>query len=148
MIRKIEEKDYQIYMEMTKAFYESAAVVHNIPEEHREETWKELLRSKDYVEAYILESEGDVAGYGLIAKTFSQEAGGKVVWVEELYVKEAYRSKGLGKEFFAFLDNMFQQKVRRLRLEVEPENNRAKKLYGSIGYEVLDYLQMVKERKG
>lgn len=71
-----------------------------------------------------------------------------MVWVEELYVKEPYRSKGLGKEFFAFLDQLFQQKVQRLRLEVEPDNVRARKLYGNIGYEVLDYLQMVKERKG
>lgn len=70
MIRSIEEKDYEIYMEMTKAFYESDAVVHNIPESHREATWKELLRSKDYVEGYILESEGEIAGMDSLQRPF------------------------------------------------------------------------------
>ena len=37
-----------------------------------------------------------MAGYALLAKTFSQEAGGLVVWLDEMYVRPAYRSKGLG----------------------------------------------------
>ena len=45
-----------------------------------------------------------IAGYGLIAKTFSQEAGGMVYWLEELYILEEYRSKGLGSEYFRYME--------------------------------------------
>ena len=37
----------------------------------------------EYVDGYFIESEGKTAGFGLLAKTFSQESGGIVVWIEE-----------------------------------------------------------------
>lgn len=146
MIREVQEKDYEIYMELTKEFYESDAVLHPIPESHRKAAWEEVMRSKDYVQAYILEEKEEPIGYGLVSKTFSQEAGGMVIWVEELYIRSAYRGLGLGKQFFSFVEREFSSMVSRLRLEVEPENQRAKELYEKIGYEILDYVQMVKER--
>ena len=33
---------------------------------------------------YFFECENEAAGYGLIAKTYSQEAGGMVWWIEEV----------------------------------------------------------------
>ena len=69
------------------------------------------------------------------SRTFSQEAGGKVVWLEELYIRPEYRCHGLGKEFFRYVDEKIAPEVKRLRLEIEPENLRAKKLYLSLGYE-------------
>ena len=77
--------------------------------------------------------------------TFSQEAGGKAVWLEELYIRPQFRCHGLGKEFFAYVDEQIAPKVMRLRLEIEPDNLRAKKLYLAMGYEDLPYAQMIKE---
>ena len=85
MIREIREEDKQLYMDLTEEFYNSEAVLHPIPEAYREATFEEMMRSQDYVKAYILEKDGQAAGYGLTSYTFSQEAGGKAVWLEELY---------------------------------------------------------------
>ena len=104
-----------------------------------------MMRSQDYVKAYILEKDGQAAGYGLTSYTFSQEAGGKAVWLEELYIRPQFRCHGLGKEFFAYVDEQIAPKVMRLRLEIEPDNLRAKKLYLAMGYEDLPYAQMIKE---
>ena len=86
MIREIREEDKQLYMDLTEEFYNSEAVLHPIPEAYREATFDEMMRSQDYVKAYILEKDGQAAGYGLTSYTFSQEAGGKAVWLEELYI--------------------------------------------------------------
>lgn len=145
MVREIRAEDYQIYMEMTKEFYDSDATDHPVPESYREATWKELMRSDTYASAYILESDGIAAGYELLSYTFSQEAGGKVAWIEEAYVRPEYQGRGLGKEFFAYIDREIAPKVMRLRLEVEPDNERAKKLYLALGYKRLQYEQMIKE---
>ena len=61
--------------------------------------------------------------------------------------REEYRSRGLGMEFFSFIEEKNSGKIARLRLEVEEENTRAISLYKRLGYEVLDYKQMVKELK-
>ncbi|MBP3414831.1 MAG: GNAT family N-acetyltransferase [Clostridia bacterium] len=144
MIREIEGADRELFLKMTKAFYTSDAVMHDIPDAYREATWAELMRSRDYAEGYIFEQDSKPVGYALLAKTFSQEAGGQVIWVEELYVLPEYRSKGLGREFFAFLKE--RKNISRVRLEVEPENERAVKLYEKMGFEVLPYMQMIIEQ--
>ena len=58
MIREIREEDKQLYMDLTEEFYNSEAVLHPIPEAYREATFEEMMRSQDYVKAYILEKMG------------------------------------------------------------------------------------------
>ena len=145
MIRKMTESDRDLYIEMAEEFYHSDAVLHPIPRAHFEKTAEEALKSGTYAEIYLLEYEGKTAGYGLTARTFSQEAGGQVLWIEELYIREAFRSRGLGREFFSYLEENNKGVLSRLRLEVEADNTRAISLYERMGYEVLDYVQMIKD---
>ena len=135
MIRKMRSEDKKTYMEMAREFYHSDAVLH--PDE--------ALRSDVYAEIFLFECENEAAGYGLIAKTYSQEAGGMVWWIEEVYVREAFRSKGIGREFFAYLDKVKGSAVTRMRLEVEEDNTRAVALYKKLGYKPLEYAQMIKD---
>lgn len=142
MIRKIKSEDKKTYMELVKEFYNSDAVLHSVPEKNFENTFNELMRSDVYAECYFFEYDGKVVGFALLSKTFSQEAGGIVIWIEELYILEPYRKKGLGSEFFGFVNNMPHS---RLRLEVEPDNEKAITLYKRMGFDFLPYLQMIKE---
>ena len=144
MIRKIEEKDKQVYISMAKQFYSSPAVSHNIPQSYIEKTFEELMKSETYAECYIFEADKKIVGYCLLAKTFSQEAGGNVVWIEEILIKKEYRGQGMGRKFFKFLEENYDAK--RLRLEAEKDNQRAIKLYEELGFEELPYLQFIKER--
>ena len=144
--RAITPSDRDDYLRMAYAFYHSAAVLHPVPDAHFEATFEEMMRSPDYARGYILECDDNVAGYALLAVTFSQEAGGLTWWVEELYVEETYRGKGLGSGFLKELIVAAPPEVKRIRLEVEEDNTRAVKLYRSLGLEPLDYGQMVLER--
>lgn len=145
MVRELRQEDRELYLKMAHDFYHSPAVVHPVPDSYIEKTFEECISSGTYGQIYMLESEGSPAGYGLIAKTFSQEAGGYVYWLEELYILEEYRSKGLGSEFFQYLEGHRDAGVTRFRLEVEEDNTRAKALYERLGYKNLDYHQMVKD---
>lgn len=145
MIRKMRSGDKKTYMEMAREFYHSDAVLHPVPDTYFERTADEALRSDVYAEIFLFECENEAAGYGLIAKTYSQEAGGMVWWIEEVYVREAFRSKGIGREFFAYLDKVKGSTVTRMRLEVEEDNTRAVALYKKLGYKPLEYAQMIKD---
>lgn len=145
MIRKLNKNDKEIYLKLVTEFYNSNAVLHPIPEKNMIASFNEILRSKQYTECYIFEYDKEPVGYGILAKSFSQEAGGIVLWIEEIYIMDEYRGKGLGKEFFKYVDDNCLEGVKRLRLEVEDDNVQAIKLYKKLGFEKLDYSQMIKE---
>lgn len=145
-IRKITSEDRDFFIAASKAFYASAAVAHDVPASYHLTTFEELMNSEVYQSGYILEVDGVSAGYALVSKTFSREAGGTVWWLEELYILPEYRGKGLGRSYFDFIEKAAAENgVRRLRLEVEPDNTRAAKLYSALGYKPLNYSQMLKE---
>ena len=143
MIKKLTENDREVYISLAKEFYDSNAVIKPVPCEYFEKTFDEMMHSNTYAEGFLLTLENQPVGYALLAKTFSQEAGGIVIWIEELYVRPEFRSKGLGKEFFAFLYK--ERPAARYRLETEHENTRANELYKKLGFTEFPYEQMVKE---
>ena len=145
MIRKITKADRDEYIKMAEGFYRSDAVSHAIPRDNFENAFKEAVNGNPFIELYILEQEGVTAGYAAVAVTYTTEGGGKTVWLDELYVKEQFRGKGLGRSVIRFLQS--DNSVKRIRLEVTPENERAKALYRSEGFEECEYRQMIFENK-
>lgn len=146
MIRKMKKDDAESFINMSTLFYASDAVVQPISQKHHIDTFKEIMRSNVYLEGYIFEFKDKPVGYAIITKTFSHEAGGVTLWIDDLYILKGYRSKGLGKEFFHFLKTTLDTSVVRLRLEVDSDNERAIKLYEKMGFKRLDYDQMFKDR--
>ncbi len=141
MIRPINEKDKLQYFEMSRMFYASGAALRQIDDEKRVKFWSEILKN-NAVNGYILEYGNSVAGYALTVSYPSQEFGGEVLWIDELFVKPEYRGKKLGGEFLDFAANSAKKVL--LRLEVEQDNQRAIALYKAKGFEVLPYIQMIK----
>lgn len=147
MIRKMKKEDKEVFLNMTEMFYASDAVLHPIPQKHHKDTFNEIMRSNVYLEGYIFEFNDKPVGYAITAKTYSQEAGGITLWIDELYVLKEYRSNGLGKEFFNYLKTTMDSSIVRLRLEVEPDNKRVIGFYQRIGFSELKYGQMFVDRR-
>ena len=141
--------DKRAFLEMSLEFYSSDAVLHAVDPSFHEKAFAELLRSGTYLTCFVFECGDRVAGYALLSKMFSREAGGMVVWIEEIYVRSAFRGRGVGGAFFAWL--RANVPAIRYRLEVEPSNERAQSLYRRLGFSELPYVQMVLDgglRKG
>ncbi len=141
--------DKRAFLEMSREFYSSDAVLHAVDPSFHEKAFAELLRSGTYLTCFVFECGDRVAGYALLSKMFSREAGGMVVWIEEIYVRSAFRGRGVGGAFFAWL--RANVPAIRYRLEVEPSNERAQSLYRRLGFSELPYVQMVLDgglRKG
>lgn len=141
MIRPITARDEALYYELCDEFYHSEGVLHPIPEAHYRRAFAELMRSDEYLVGFILESGGEAAGYALLVRSYSQEAGGSVIWIDELYLRPAFRSRGLGSELLREVRSRYP--AARYRLEIEPDNDRARALYHRHGYEELPYVQMI-----
>lgn len=145
MIRPFRPVDAALLKTLMSEFYRSPAVLHPVPEAYFDRTIRELMAGSPYAEAYLFDQEDVPAGYGLLAKTYSNEAGGLVVWIEEIYIRESCRGSGLGSAFLRFVEDAYAGKAARLRLEVEADNTGAIRLYERRGYRELPYRQMIRE---
>lgn len=100
------------------------------------DTFDSLTSHPDRGCILVLEHENGIAGYSIIINFWSNEFGGNVSFIDELYIKKEFRGKGIGKNFIKYLaENKFGNAVA-LRLEVTPENKKARKLYESIGFKL------------
>ena len=134
--------DKSAVKEMMRIFYASPAVLSNGSEEIFSNDIENCVNGNPYLEGYILEDAGDIQGYAMVAKSFSTEFGKPCIWIEDLYLKDAYRGLGIGKLFFDFITEKYKNCV--FRLEVEEENTRAYQLYKKCGFSVLPYTEMKK----
>ena len=144
-IRDVTECDRAAYEAMSRDFYSGDAVLYPISREKLDATFAQALGKSPLMRLVMLEDEGETVGYGNLSFTWSTEAGGVVCWVEEIYIQPQQRSKGYGKAFLAWVEQAYSGVCKRYRLEVCPHNPQAKRLYESIGYEMMEYLPMVKD---
>lgn len=144
MIRDLLPEDRDIFLSMLTSFYSSNAVSHNVDPKNFETTFAAIMDKSPFLRALIIEDGGVPAGYALLSFTYSNEAGGMVVLIEEVYVNDACRGKGLGSRVLEFIEREYPS-ARRFRLEVREDNVKAINLYNRFGYEAFDYIQMVKD---
>ena len=142
MIREIKSDDKIDFIKMCMDFYNTDGVDHSIPVSNMEKTFNLLMEGLDFAKAYVCENNNKTAGYILLALTYSNEAGGMVVWIDEIYVKPEFRSQGIGSELIDFVIDKYKDNAARFRLEITESNMGAKKLYLSKGFTDLSYRQM------
>ena len=82
----------------------------------------------------LAEAEGRVCGYTLLIPYWSNEFGGTLLFVDEIYVDEPFRGRGIARSFVEFLERTRPFDAVALALEVSPRNERARALYERIGF--------------
>lgn len=142
-IRDFVESDRNIYIDMANDFYSGDATISKPDMDKFKNTFDRVIEKSPYIRGLIIEYQNKTVGYCLLAFTWICEAGGNVVWIDELYIKSEFRGNGLGSEFMKWVIEKYKNEHTTLRLEVCPENLKVKKLYESYGFKQLGYLQMV-----
>lgn len=143
IFRRFTPSDKNNFYTMVKKFYAPPAVLHFPSDEVMLSCFDAAIEIPELVKGYIFECNGKAVGYAIVSMKFETEVGGMAAWIEELFVEEEFRSLGIGSRFFEFLQKEFSGKIKRIRLEVGDENDGAKTLYKRLGFEPLDYRQMV-----
>jgi ribosomal protein S18 acetylase RimI-like enzyme len=144
MIRDVTVNDKSVFLEMAEIFYSSPAVTDIIGAEMLVMTFDAAIGKSPFVRVLIIEDDGATVGFAILSFSHATEVGGSVVLLEDLYISDSCRGKGLGSTFMQFVEREYPS-AKRFRLEVTKDNNRAIDLYSRLGYKTLDYVQMVKD---
>ena len=113
------------------ASYERAsAAVQSTPEQ----LGAALFAPDPQVFAEVAEADGVVVGLALWYVTFSTWTGHHGIWVEDLYVRQAHRGRGIGRSLLARLAAEASRRgYRRLEWWVLDWNTPALRFYQSLG---------------
>lgn len=144
-IKTLSAADFDDVLAMMKVFYASEALLVHPQEEVLRRTLREAVAEGPYLTGYGFWEGETLAGYGMVTRSYSTETGGICVWIEDIYIRPEYRGKGTGSAFLKFVEERYSGEAVRLRLEAEPENERAMGVYRKAGFEILGYTQLVKE---
>ena len=112
---------------------------HPVPPEHVRQTLLALREVPSRGRAIVLELEGQVCGYALLIAYWSNELGGEVCTIDELYVEPEYRGRRHATRLIDSLatgEGLWSPKPVALTLEVTPNNVRARQLYERAGFRV------------
>lgn len=87
--------------------------------------------------AVVLDVHGRIAGYAFLVSFWSNELGGEICTIDEIYVEPARRGKGDATSLVTSLRKgsvLWPGHVVALELEVTPANARARRLYERLGF--------------
>lgn len=84
---------------------------------------------------WVAEVNGQVVGCLLTVPEWSDWRNGTVLWIHSVYVVPEFRKNGIYRKLYAHLKSMVEESkdLRGLRLYVDKTNQRAQKVYESLG---------------
>ena len=132
--KPLEIADILIITQMMQDFY----AIDNYPMdvEVAKKLFQEFISNEHLGKSWLIYSENEIVGYIILTFIFSFEYGGKIAFVDELFIKETARGKGFGKEAIQFIQQEVPKlSLKLLYLEVEPHNENAQKLYLAHDFE-------------
>lgn len=92
--------------------------------------FQEFIHNENLGKAWLILDDEEIVGYIILTFVFSFEYGGKIAFIDELYIKEIARGKGIGNETIEFIKSESTKlSLKLLYLEVENHNEKAQKLY-------------------
>jgi len=103
---------------------DAATTVGRVTHEQIVRTIETLTTKPEVGDIVIFEMEAQVIGYAMLTWFWSNEFGGRMLIIDELLVKEAYRGQGIASYFFQTLFN--ERKYGEMAYELEVGATKAK----------------------
>lgn len=142
LFKNFDKKNYDSLLKMMLEFYSSDAVDQAIDKEIVRKLLDDILSGKESIKGIEAYYDNKLVGFGVITSYYASEVAGITIQLEDLFIKEEYRSKGIAKDYFKEVMENHPEAVR-FRLEVCSSNTKAIDLYKRMGFEKLEYEQMI-----
>lgn len=141
-IVEYEEKYEAILVELMHEFYHSEAVFQPVADNNFYQTSAVVLKDRSVANIFLVFDSENPVGYTQFSFIYSNEFGGKVIWLDEIYIRDIYQNQGLGSTLIHSIQEQYKDEAKAIRLEIEHGNLSAKKLYTRLGFEEYIYQPM------
>ncbi len=106
---------------------------------------EKILRDHSLGRVWLIEDGDEAIGYVVLTLGYSLEYHGRDAFVDEIYICQSHRGKGIGAQAIKFVEEACRRlEVQALHLEVERENTKAQAFYHKVGFEDHDRYLLTK----
>ncbi|MSP19329.1 MAG: GNAT family N-acetyltransferase [Bdellovibrionales bacterium] len=124
------------YIEALYRFEEDYESIVNI-----EEGLKSLFKNEALATPYFIKQGPEKIGYLILTRYHSVEKGGLTIYIDELYVEERFRRRGVGKTILDQVVSIGQrEKAKALWANTEHNNEGAQRFFKNAGFRKNRYL--------
>ncbi len=125
----------EIITQMMQDFY--AIDNYFIDIETSKQLFQEFISDESLGKSWLIYDDFEIVGYAIITYIFSFEYKGKIAFLDELYITENVRGKGIGQKTVQFIkEQALLLNIKLLYLEVENHNQKAQKLYLANDFQI------------
>jgi len=106
-----------------------------------------LLKDSTKGVYYVAESDGVIIGQLMITYEWSDWRNGNFWWIQSVYVEKEFRQQGVFRLLYEHVQGLAAKRndACGLRLYMEKENDRARKVYEKMGMKLTAYVLFEKE---
>jgi GNAT superfamily N-acetyltransferase len=125
--------DVELLIELMREFY---AIEHlGFEEQAARRALAQILDDRRFGVIHVIRVDEEAAGYLVLTFGFSLEFGGRDALVDEIYLRENFRGRGIGKASLELAEAVCrQEEISALHLEVDRVNTRAQGVYRQAGF--------------
>ena len=124
----LKKSDIEIIVPMMEDFY----AIDNYPinPETTKKLFQHFIDDESLGNCWLITHDEIIVGYVILAYIFSFEFEGRIAFLDELYLNQNARGKGIGKVTVDFVHaQALQKNLKVIYLEIETHNEAAKNLY-------------------
>src|SRR5580765_2210855 len=120
---------------MMRGLYREDAAALPVDSQRSQQVIRTLVEHPGRGRIVLFVKDENIYGYAILIPYLSNEFGGTVLFIDEIFVKPLMRWRRIARHFFELLRCERPFDAVALALEVSPTNLRARRLYESIGFE-------------
>ncbi len=107
----------------------------------------ELIQHPELGQIWLICHEDQVIGYMVATYGFSLEFYGRGIIIDELFVADAYRSQGFGRQAIEFVEDFARsQGLHSLTLDVDIANARGQQFYQARGFDYYPHMHIMNKQ--
>jgi GNAT superfamily N-acetyltransferase len=131
--RAASDSDIDMLMEFMRQFY--AIDGYPFHSEAARSAMERIVRDQALGRVWLIALGPETIGYVVLTFSYSLEYLGRDAFIDELFIKDAYRGRGIGTHTMQFvLEACPTLGIKALHLEVERHNIAGQRLYQKVGF--------------
>ncbi len=132
--RQIRSSDRKIIAGLIRDFYKEVPGVKGISDKKIKKTFLALAADSGKGKILVIEKGKIIVGYAILINFWSNEWGGNVLFLDEIYLKPEFRGQGIGESFMNYLIKKKYNHSTAIQLEVSPANKKAEAFFREMGF--------------